>query len=81
MKTTLAVFVVMGIAYLYLLDDVGRFITTNLDRFRESLAKGDSEILRTPTDTLLEKYGSDLTEGELAYLKQQVVLFEDLLAK
>jgi hypothetical protein len=77
MKTSFAAFVVCGALYLYLLEDITNFVSGGLTLFQNSMATepSDSKLSqqRTPTDTLLEKYGKGLTDSELEYLKQQVI--------
>jgi hypothetical protein len=38
MKSSLPILIVLGIAYLYLLEDIGNFISSGLEPFKRSLA-------------------------------------------
>ena len=62
---SLFILIVMGYLYLFVLEDIGNYISANLDDFKTSLSEhGDTntritgssplKILRTPTDLLLE---------------------------
>jgi hypothetical protein len=64
MKTSLALLIVFGVCYLYILEDVGNFISFNLEKYKRSLETQDSlvdpedlnelKIMRTPADLLIE---------------------------
>jgi hypothetical protein len=69
MKTSLALLILLGFSYLYVLESVGNFISGNLELFKRSLQEQDLEenrglkILRTPVDLTLEE--QNLTQSEL----------------
>ena len=39
MKTSITIFILCGVFYLYMLEDVGNFITHNLNIFKRSLSE------------------------------------------
>ena len=89
MKKSFSLLLLLGLAYLYILEDVGNFITLNLVDFQKSLGELDPTriqsssspvtLLRTPTDLLLEQQYQSLTPDEWAYIQQQVVQIDQLV--
>ena len=89
MKTSFALLVALGVCYLYILEDIGKFITYNLDVYKRSLQASETDLesdemhdlrlLRTPADTLIEEHVANFTEEEMNLFMKQVVGFEDVI--
>ena len=89
MKTSFALLIAFGVCYLYILEDIGNFISFNLEKYKRSLQSQDSDIdpddfnelkiLRTPADLLIETQAANFTEEEMNILKKVVVQFEELV--
>ncbi|CDW84978.1 UNKNOWN [Stylonychia lemnae] len=91
MKISFILLLVLGLAYLFILEDVGNFISLNLDKFKQELleqkhareekqdtTRNPSWILRTPTDLLLEQQRDKFTDDEKQYIKEQIAMFETI---
>ena len=91
MKTSLGILIIFGAAFLAFVYDVSKFISYNGDVYIADLKTMDApenaasekykelRFWRTPLPTLLDQELPLFSEEELAYLKSQVVVAEDIV--